>query len=52
MFYKTLGFAVWQGAKWYLGRKVPATRVLAGVGLGALAATVAALGAKRTADAS
>jgi hypothetical protein len=52
MFYKTLGFAVWKGAKWYLGRKVPATRVVAGVGLGALAATAAALGAKRTADAS
>jgi len=51
MLYKTLGFAVWKGAKWYLGRKLPATRLIAGVGLGALAATAAALGAKRTADA-
>ena len=51
MFYKTLGFAVWKGARWYLGRKLPGTRLVAGVGLGALAATAAALGAKRTADA-
>jgi hypothetical protein len=52
MLYKTLGFAVWKGAKWYLARKAPGTRVIAGLGLGALAATAAALGAKRTADAS
>jgi hypothetical protein len=51
MFYKTLGFAVWKGARWYLGRKLPGTRLIAGLGLGALAATAAALGAKRTADA-
>jgi hypothetical protein len=23
MFYKLLGMAVWKGAKWYLGRRVP-----------------------------
>ena len=50
MLYKALGFAVWQGAKWYLGRKVPPVRLLAGVGLGAIAATVVAVGAKRNAD--
>ena len=52
MVYKALGFAVWKGAKWYLGRKLPGSRVIAGAGLGALAAAAAAIGAKRTADAS
>ena len=47
MLYKALGFAVWKGAKWYLGRKLPPTRLLAGVGLAALAATAVAVGAKR-----
>jgi hypothetical protein len=47
MFYKALGFAVWKGAKWYLGRKMPPTRLLAGVGLAAVAATAIAVGAKR-----
>lgn len=48
MLYKALGFAVWKGAKWYLGRKLPPTRLLAGVGVAALAATAVAVGAKRT----
>ena len=47
MLYKALGFAVWQGAKWYMSHKLPPTRLLAGVGLAALAATAAAIGAKR-----
>jgi hypothetical protein len=51
MFYKALGFAVWKGAKWYLGRKLPPGRLLAGVGLAAVAATVVAVGAKRNSDA-
>jgi hypothetical protein len=51
MFYKALGFAVWKGAKWYLGRKLPPGRLLAGVGLAAVAATVVAVGAKRNSGA-
>ena len=47
MLYKALGFAVWKGAKWYLGRKLPPTRLLAGVGLASLAATACSVGAKR-----
>ena len=50
MFYKTLGFAVWKGAKWYLGRKLPPGRLLAGIGLAAVAATAVAVGAKRNSD--
>jgi len=49
MLYKVLGFAVWRGAKWYLGRKVQPTRLVAGAGLAGLAATAAAVGAKRSA---
>jgi hypothetical protein len=53
MFYKALGFAVWKGAKWYLGRKAPAPpgRLLAGIGLAAVAATAVAVGAKRNSSA-
>jgi hypothetical protein len=47
MLYKALGFAVWKGAKWYLGRKLPPTRLLAGIGIAAVAATAVAVGAKR-----
>jgi hypothetical protein len=49
MFYKALGFAVWKGAKWYVGRKVPARKLLVGgaLALGAGAATLIAVGAKR-----
>ena len=53
MFYKALGFAVWQGAKWYVGHKVPGGRSLPSRKLvvgGALAlgvATLIAVGAKR-----
>jgi hypothetical protein len=50
MLYKALGFAVWNGAKWYLGHKLPPGRLLAGVGLAAVAATAVVLGAKRNAD--
>jgi hypothetical protein len=50
MFYKALGFAVWQGAKWYLGRKRPPARMLAGIGLAAVTATAVAVGAKRNSD--
>ena len=50
MFYKTLGFAVWKGAKWYLGRKAPPGRLLVGIGLGAMAATAVAVGAKKNVE--
>jgi hypothetical protein len=50
MFYKALGFAVWKGAKWYVGRRLPPGRLIAGVGLAAIAATAVALGAKRNVD--
>ena len=50
MFYKALGFAVWKGAKWYVGRRLPPGRLVAGVGLAAIAATAVALGAKRNVD--
>ena len=48
MLYKALGFAVWKGAKWYLGRKLPSTRLLAGAGIAAAVATAVAAGAKRS----
>jgi hypothetical protein len=51
MFYKALGFAVWKGARWYFSHKLPPGRLLAGVGLAAVAATAVALGAKRNGDA-
>jgi hypothetical protein len=35
MGYKILGFAVWKGAKWYLGRRYPKARPVA---LGAVVA--------------
>ena len=47
MLYKALGFAVWKGAKWYLGRKLPPGRLLLGVGVAAAIATGVAVGAKR-----
>jgi hypothetical protein len=47
MLYKALGFAVWKGAKWYLGRKLPPARLLLGVGVAAAVATGVAVGAKR-----
>ena len=50
MLYKALGFAVWKGAKWYVGRKLPPARLLAGVGLAAVAVTAVAVGAKRRPD--
>ena len=50
MLYKALGFAVWKGAKWYLGRKLAPGRMLAGAALAAVAATAVAVGAKRNSD--
>jgi hypothetical protein len=48
MFYKALGWAVWKGARWYLGRKLPSRKLmLAAVAALAVVATVIAAGAKR-----
>jgi hypothetical protein len=48
MLYKAIGFAVWKGAKWYAGRKLPSKVVLGGA-MAAGAATIAAVGAARNA---
>ena len=50
MFYKALGFAVWKGAKWYVGRKLPSRRLLAGGALALAVATLVAVGAKHHGD--
>ena len=44
MGYKLLGFVVWKGAKWYLGRRVgPKPKAKAAIAGGALALTATAL---------
>jgi hypothetical protein len=44
MGYKLLGFAVWKGAKWYLGRRIgPHARTKVAVAGGVLALGVGAL---------
>lgn len=46
--YRLLGYVVWRGAKWYLRRRLPATRKLAVGGLAAAGAlALAAVAAKR-----
>jgi hypothetical protein len=50
MFYKALGFAVWKGAKWYVGRKLPSRRLMVGGALVLAVATLVAVGAKRASD--
>ena len=55
MFYKALGFAVWTGAKWYVGRKLPSRssrrlpsrKLLVGGALALGVATLVAVGARR-----
>ena len=45
MGYKVLGYAVWQGAKWYLGRRltgVPVKFAIAGVGAALVAGALVA----------
>jgi hypothetical protein len=55
MFYKLLGMAVWNGAKWYLGRRfgphAPAKALAAGGGV-AVAAGVALLLLRRSSSQS
>ena len=50
MFYKALGFAVWKGAKWYVGRKLPSRKLMLGGALAIGVATLVAAGAKRNGD--
>ena len=55
MLYRALGFAVWKGAKWYVGHKLPSRglppRKLMVAGALALGvATLVAVGAKRNGD--
>ncbi len=47
MFYKALGFAVWKGAKWYVGRKLPSRKVIVGGALALGVATAVAAAARR-----
>jgi hypothetical protein len=47
MLYKALGFAVWKGAKWYVGRKLPQRKTLFGGLLALTVATLVAIGARR-----
>jgi hypothetical protein len=50
MFYKALGFAVWKGAKWYVGRKLPSRKLVVGAALALGVATLVAAGAKHHGD--
>jgi hypothetical protein len=55
MFYKAVGFFVWKGAKWYVGRKLPSRslpsrKLMAGGALALGVATLVAVGAKRNGD--
>jgi hypothetical protein len=50
MLYKALGYAVWKGAKWYLGRKLPSRKLLVGGAVAVGVATLVAVGAKRDND--
>ena len=50
MFYKALGFAVWKGAKWYVGRKLPSRKLLVGGALALGVATLVAAGTKHHGD--
>ncbi|MEA2256774.1 MAG: hypothetical protein QOG35_2819 [Solirubrobacteraceae bacterium] len=49
MFYKALGFAVWKGAKWYVGRRLPPRKLIVGGAVALGIATLVAAGAKRDA---
>jgi hypothetical protein len=50
MLYKALGFAVWKGAKWYVGRKLPSRKLIVGGALALGVATLVAVGTKRNGD--
>ncbi len=40
---KLLGYLLWQGAKWYLRRRMPSARTSAVVGIAAVSALAAAV---------
>lgn len=52
MFYKALGYTVWNGGKWYMSRRAPGSgtsQKVAAAGVVALAVgSIIAVGAKRT----
>jgi hypothetical protein len=50
MFYKALGFAVWKGAKWYVGHKTPSRKLMVGAVVALGVATLVAVGARRDDD--
>jgi hypothetical protein len=43
MLYKALGFGVWKGAKWYMGRKLPSRGLMLSGAVALGAATVLAV---------
>jgi hypothetical protein len=47
MLYKALGFAVWKGAKWYVGRKLPPRKLIVGGAAALTVATLVGVGARR-----
>jgi hypothetical protein len=49
MFYKALGYAVWKGAKWYVGRRLPPRKLIVGGAVALGVATLVAAGVKRDA---
>jgi hypothetical protein len=52
MGYKLLGFAVWQGGKWYVRRRMSATRAKLAIGAVGVAAVAGFVVAGRQASAS
>jgi hypothetical protein len=50
MLYKALGFAVWKGAKWYVGRKLPPRKLVVGGAVALTVATLVGVGARRNHD--
>jgi hypothetical protein len=39
--YRLLGYVVWRGTKWYVRRRLPSRRALAGYGLAGLGVAIA-----------
>jgi hypothetical protein len=51
MLYKALGFGVWKGAKWYMGRKLPSRRlIVSGAAALSAATALAVVGVKNDGD--